>query len=161
MAQHEADREDFLRDATALVPRFELILPGELKTVLAGFHNDGRLSIYFGADPAYHFDAARRLRRAFVAGQLYRSQGVTMARLTRVRTAEATELQRYDLTAPELAEFLARLHTRMQSLAAAMAAGTTQVLAQEPTGDDYVVQLRLAAAGIAAAGPKLSPAIRR
>jgi len=62
-------------------------VPGEPENVIARFRADGSPSIYFGSDPVYHFDEAGRLRRAFVEEQLFRTQGDTLARLTRTRTA--------------------------------------------------------------------------
>ena len=63
MARHETDREDLMREATALERRCELQVPGMSQTVIAGLRADSRLSIYFGAHSVYHFDDALRLRR--------------------------------------------------------------------------------------------------
>ncbi|MGH7129995.1 MAG: hypothetical protein ACREJB_15520, partial [Planctomycetaceae bacterium] len=83
-----------MREATALARRVEIVCPDETEPVIAGVREDGTLSVYFGADPAYHFDASGRLRRAFAAGCLYRTQGHTLARLLRRRTASVVELLR-------------------------------------------------------------------
>src|SRR5262245_19900425 len=106
MSRHEADREDLMAEATALARRVKLSVPGEVERVVAGFRATGRLSIYFGGEPVYHFDAEGRLRRAFVNGLLYRTQGTTLARLRRERSAEVTELRRRDLSPTELRQFL-------------------------------------------------------
>ena len=70
MARDESDREDLLREATALVERIELA-PADAaddEHIVAGFRRDGALSIYFGADPVYHFNSAGELRRAYCDG---------------------------------------------------------------------------------------------
>ncbi len=67
MARDESSREDLLREATALVERIELvphatdplIAASDLfdKHIVAGFRRDGALSVFFGEDPVYHFNA--------------------------------------------------------------------------------------------------------
>ncbi|MEX0702920.1 MAG: hypothetical protein WD069_12560 [Planctomycetales bacterium] len=161
MARDESDREDLLREATALGRRAEFRLPGEPDTVTAGLRNDGRLSIWFGSDPAYHFDAEGRLRRAFVEGRLYRTQGTTLARLTRVRMPGATEMRRHDLDPDELADFIRRMRDRLARFAAALADGQAALLRSVPADDDaFVRDLRERLAAILAAPAALAPAIR-
>lgn len=106
MANHESDREDLLKEATALVRRAELTGPAHSIPVVFGFRRDGSLSLYFGADPVYHFDPEGRLKRAYVAGRLYRTQGDTLAELTRERSPSETVLQRRDLPPPKLKRLL-------------------------------------------------------
>jgi hypothetical protein len=76
MSRNESDREDLMAEATALRRRVQLQVPGEALSIIAGFRDEGRVSIYFGPDPVYHFDEQGRLRRAFVAGRLYRTQSL-------------------------------------------------------------------------------------
>ena len=136
MARHEADREDLMAEATALRERVELALPGETEHVVAGFREDGRFSLYFGPDPAFHFDADGRFRRAFVAGRLYRSQKQTLARLTRSRTDEAVHLERHDLDPAELERFLADMKDHLNRLARALEENQAAVMQQIPAGAD-------------------------
>ncbi|MGE0375691.1 MAG: hypothetical protein AB7I48_21580 [Planctomycetaceae bacterium] len=128
----EVDREDLLREATALRQRAEYRVPGELHSVVAGYRNDGALSVYFGPDPCFYFDAEGRLRRAFVGGDLFRTQGGTLARLRRVRTAAAVELQRQDLSPDECAAFLNTVRCRLMVLADALASGNAECLGDLP-----------------------------
>lgn len=116
MARIESDREDLMREATALVRRVEFHMPQEDEPIVAGFHRDGRVSIYFGGDPVYHLDAEAGLRRAFVDGDLFRTQGDTLARLTRQRTESESILARVDLNADQLEMFLHRAVARLQRL---------------------------------------------
>jgi hypothetical protein len=127
MARNEADREDLIREATALVDRLELIVPGFDAPVTAGFRRHGGLSLFFDQDPVYQFDSAGRMRRGFVAGKLFRSQGDTLAELTRQRTDAATTLLRRDLPADELAGFRNMMLQTLQRLADQLAAGTVVV----------------------------------
>lgn len=159
MARHEADREDLIAEATALVPRMELGVPEEFQPVVAGIRNGG-LSLYFGGDPVYHFDDQHRLRRAFVDGCLFRTQGTTLARLTRVRTESATELIRHDLSPEELEDFRQRMLQRLGNLAARLERSECRVLRQVPEDSDAVAQLALQLRGIRDSAPELAPAIR-
>lgn len=105
MARTESDRDDLMAEAVALTRRVEANVSGEKTLIVTGFRTNGWLSIYFGPDRMYQFDELGRLRRAFVHGLLYRTQGTTLAQLRRQRTDTETILLRRDLPHPELAEF--------------------------------------------------------
>jgi hypothetical protein len=135
MARNESDREDLMREATALGRRIEFSAPLEPATIVAGFRNSGGLSIYFGPDPVYHFDESARLRRAFVGGLLYRTQGTTLAMLKRVRTPAATELCRQDLNDDEQSDFREKVADRLRSLQLALDAGEVAIVQQVPEED--------------------------
>jgi hypothetical protein len=118
MARNEQDREDLIAEATAMVTRAELQCASYPELVTVGFWKNGRFSIYFDQDPVYQFAADGKLRRAFVGGQLYRSQPPIMVRLNRTRSATETTLVRDELNEDEvrqlwfdMAELLARLHS--------------------------------------------------
>lgn len=116
MALHEQDREDLMREATALFPRAEFQVEYLKDPLFWGQKKNGHFSFYFGSDPVYQFDQNAFLRRAFLDGQLYRTQGSTLARLTRVRNASESVLQRYDLTETELKACLHTMSQRFQQL---------------------------------------------
>jgi hypothetical protein len=141
MARHEVDREDLMTDATALRQRIELVMDGESEPIVAGVKSNGYVSVYFGADPAYHFDAAGGLRRAFVEGLLYRSQGNTLARLSRTRTAQTVDLARHDLEPAELEHFLASMETRLGHLQAALERGAVKITRQVPENENLIIRL--------------------
>jgi hypothetical protein len=132
MARDETDREDLMAEAIALRERIELVVPGEPEHVIAGFRDNGVFALYFGTDPAFQFDAQGRLRRAFVAGDLYRSQSATLARLTRTRSAGEVNLIRHDLTADELSRFLTAMRDKLARLLAALEQGAAVVVRQVP-----------------------------
>jgi hypothetical protein len=159
MARQESDREDLMAEATALRERVEFEVPGEAEQVVAGFRGDGRWSIYFGSDPVYHFDANGGLRRAFVAGDLYRSQARTLARLTRMRTPSAVQLVRHDLDPGELDRFLTEMTEHLDRLYAALEQNTVRVIQRVPPGLDLIP--RLARAVDVARPGRLSSAIKK
>lgn len=141
MARIESDREDLMREATGLNPRGEIQLPQMDTPVVAGFRSDDRCSVYFDAERCYHFDAHGRLRRAFVDGHLYRTQGETLARLARERTDTQTTLLRHDLTSDELAEFITTMRQHLQDLVAHLDGGTAHVLRVIPVTPAFTDRL--------------------
>lgn len=161
MARQESDREDLLREATALRNRVELTIPALNEPIVAGFRDENRLSVYFGTNLAAHFDGDHCLRRAFFAGCLYRSQGHTLARLSRVRTSAETELRRHDLLPDELRAFLGRLRTALGELEAALAARTERVIGQVPVDQDIRPRLLEFLAVASRPGIQLSNAIKK
>lgn len=145
MARLEADREDLLREAVALVRRLELSV--EAHAILLGFRATGWLSLYFDADPMYQFDELGRLRRAFVDGLLYRTQGSCLAQLERQRTAAETLLVRRDLSEELLASFRQQVHGRILWLLERLVSGHFQIKGQVPCDDanlvtDFIQALR-------------------
>lgn len=142
MARHEADKEDLIAEASALVDRFEFVNRAGTAAdtdngqkqghsapvdpyvaeavafenhscVVAGFRRDASFSIYFGQNPFYQFTPQHQLRRAWENGYLFRSQGHTLARLDRQRGPTGTVLQRTDLTAAELEGFFDRMRNHL------------------------------------------------
>jgi hypothetical protein len=160
MARHEADREDLMREATALERRCELQVPGGTQALIAGLRAGGLLSIYFGSQPVYHFDEASRLRRAYADGFLYRTQGTTLARFSRNRTETATELIRHDLDEAELARFRAQVSMRLETLAGSLRDGRVALLNSVPGGDDLRPELLDRIDHFLAAGAPLAPPIK-
>lgn len=148
MAREEHDREDLLREAVALVERCELELPGP-RHVFAGFRADGCASVYFDGDPAWHFNTRGQLRRAFVAGLLYKAQGCCLIRLERRRTAEAVELVRHACTSEETAALLERASSELAELERTIASGNFRLLGQVPAEADVVERMRHWLAGLA------------
>lgn len=127
MARHETDRDDLWAEAVALTSRAELTWPGRTEPVLVGRRPNGWWSIYFGQDAVLQFTADGQLRRAFRHGELFRTQGRTLARLTRERTPTETVLRRHDLSEAELAEFRTWTHALLTELQAALLSQSTIV----------------------------------
>jgi len=122
VARQESNKEDLIRDATALVERAEFICDGSRTHITVGFFRDGRCTVYFGQDRFYQFDSEGRVRRAYENGFLYRSQSSTLARMDRHRTTntdgetEKIVLHRSDLTSTELIEFRKRMLVLIRGL---------------------------------------------
>lgn len=161
MAQYEADREDLMREATAFRQRAEFTVPGETELVFVGFRDDGRLSIYFGSDPMYQFESQGALRRAFVDGALYRSQGDTLAKLTRRRTEAETVLQREDLPFDELFTLLAQMRQRCERLWTSLRSGAAQTMRRIPEDEEIVPRLTTALKTILLSLHALARAIKK
>lgn len=145
MARHEADREDLIREAVALKTRIEWDVPGEPEPVVTGVRSDLNLSIFFGQDPVYHFNPKGQLRRAYVDGFLFRTQGSTLARLQRERSGVETTLLRHDLTEPELAEFLTSMRSRLAALRTALqneVATALRSVVDEALAVDFLVAIQ-------------------
>lgn len=115
MAREEQDREDLLRDAKGLAIRAELWLDSAAEPVVVGFRGDAA-SLYFGADPVYHFNAQHALRRAFVGGELLKAERGRLIRLRRSRTPRQVSLLARELSAAETEAFLDVMHSRIQQV---------------------------------------------
>ena len=141
MAREEHDREDLLAEATAYVSRVELSLAGEAEPVFVGFRDSGLASFYFGAEPVYHFDSARALRRAFAQGRLLKAERGTLVALARRRTAAAVQLVREPLSAEQTRLFLDELQQRLSRLRTALEQGRYEVRGQVPAAGDVPGQV--------------------
>lgn len=117
MARQESDREDLLREATALAERIELApAAGDGEHVVVGFRRDSAASIYFGADPAYHFNAAGELRRAYCDGLLIKAEHGRLVSLERVRQENEVQLLRREMPVEAQQKFLAEMADRLRML---------------------------------------------
>jgi len=132
MARQESDREDLLREATALVERIELEVAGFEHPVVVGFRRSGCGSIYFGADPVVQFTTTGELRRGYRAGRLLKADQGRLVELQRERTAEATNLVRRDFTLGEEQAIVAELTDWIQRLRLALQAGNYRIVGQVP-----------------------------
>lgn len=128
MARNESDREDLIREAVGLPNRAEWSVPSQNEPVVTGIKRNGSLCLYLGADPVYQFDPEGQLRRAFVDGFLYRTQGSTLARIHRERTETESNLVRYDLDVAELDAFLNTMRSTLQTLRDELAGGEASLL---------------------------------
>ncbi len=155
----EADREDLLAEAVNLRERIELKVPGIDPPVAIGCNDLGHWSFYFGAEPMCRFDAEGQLRRAVRGGKLYRTQGGTLAELTRVRRDEVTNLERRDLSPREVEEFLSLVAADLRHLNAEFTSGRCEVLREVGTSAEFVTRLTALLAKLTASPLKLAPAL--
>lgn len=160
MSRLEQERDDIFREIQALSPRLQLQIAGQSQVVTAGQRTaTGGWSIFFDQDPVYHFDDRGRLRRAFSNGHLFRTQGKTLARLTRERNAREVNLHRHDLEPAELDAFLAEMQSRLDALRGSLQAGDATVLREEPLEMSTITQLAEALDTIAGAALALADPI--
>ena len=143
MAHHESDREDLLREATALVERIELVPSSSTSKaaetpIVAGFRADGALSVFFGEDPVYQFNAAGELRRAYCDGLLLMAVRGRLVSLQRLRSANEVQLVRHELTDAEQNDFLAAMRLRLRGLSALVGTRSFAVTGQFPPDADVL-----------------------
>ncbi len=155
----ESDREDLLAQAVNLRERIELRVPGSDDAVTIGCNDLGHWSFYFGAEPMYRFDAEGRLCRAVVNEKLYRTQGNTLAELTRVRLEQETQLQRRDLSLSEVEAFLGEVRTHLSHLHQGFPAGQCHTLREVGTPANFAERLSAMLARIAESPIQLAPAL--
>ncbi len=160
MAIHESEREDLMREATAFGRRTEFFIADHPDAVFVGFRDDGRVSIYWGSDPVHHFDTEGRLRRSYVDGQLYRTQGLTLARLTRQRSAGASELVRHDLSQHDLQGFLETMDRQLAALAEHIRSSHVQQQTQIPAQPDLLPMVLAAVQRVLNSRERLAPLIK-
>lgn len=141
MARQESDREDLFAEATALRERVEISYSSGGGS-LFGYREQGSLSMYLTPDRVYHFDERLRLRRAYVEGVLFRSEGKSLARLRRVREEGKSELLRSDLDERELELFLGELTKEVAELNRMLEEGSYEVGRQFPEEGDVVGRLK-------------------
>jgi hypothetical protein len=138
MAKFEQDREDLMREATALLPRAEIKLNDDPETITFGFRRSGGLSIFFGADPVFQFNSQRELRRAFVRGKLIKAVAGRLQSLDRRREGKEVVLWSTELTPGEEDELLAAAQALLFSFSLAIGRGDYQLLQQVPPQADAV-----------------------
>lgn len=139
MAREESDREDLLREATALTERIEIELQDEGSgRIVIGFRAADALSVFFDADPVYQFNTAGELRRAFCRGRLFKAERNRLIALERIRQPHEVQLVRHDLTDDEQQAFLVEMSGRLRKLAAAIAAKRYTVIGQVPPDADVL-----------------------
>lgn len=141
MARQESDREDLLREATALVERAEFTFPDEAEPVVAGFRRDGSFSVYFGGDPVVQFNSARQLRRGFFAGRLLKADKGKLVWLTRERTATESILHARELTPDESANLLTHAAELIDRLCSHLRVGAFTLVGQVPADGDIVARI--------------------
>jgi hypothetical protein len=142
MAHECHDREDLLRDARALVPRVQVQakLGCRLVSLFAGFRGES-LSVYFGADPVFHFNADGELRRAHVAGRLVKSDHGRLISMERVHTDDAVELRAEQLDDAAQAQLLTDMVDRLAALRAILESRQYKIDGVVPPESDALERL--------------------
>ncbi len=141
MAREESDREDLLREATALVERAEIQLK-DGESIVVGFRRDGSASVFFGGEPVYQFNARDELRRAFVGGRIIKAENGRLASLERRREAARVVLLRHELDLQEAEALCTEMMDRLSRLRTALATGEFTLVGQAPADSDIVARIR-------------------
>jgi hypothetical protein len=161
MARQSSDRDDLMAEVITYSPRVSLLMPGFSDMIVAGRRSDGRWSVFLGGDTVYHFDQDGRLRRAFVNGDLYRSQGLRLSRLKRQQTDTETVLLRHDLDAAELQAFRNQVCHLLLRLATAITGGQATVQQAIPPDVDFLPELATSIHKVVDAGCPLAEGLKR
>lgn len=127
MARQSADRDDLFADLTACSARWELNWSLSEQSLVVGLRENGWLTVYFDQDCYYQFNVQGQLRRAYRDGELYRSQGTTLARLKRERNANESLLLRADLNVRELQQFRKEMSAAFQHILVELEANRLRV----------------------------------
>lgn len=143
MARVGDDREDLLRDARNLSPRVQLraAIGGRDTAVFAGFRGES-LSLYFGPEPVFHFNAAGELRRAFLAGRIVKAEAGRLFAMERVLGENQVELRTSAVATHEHQTVFADLAARLADLRTAFASGEVVIEGKEPPDGDAVERLK-------------------
>src|SRR5262249_49847880 len=130
MARSESEREDLLREATALVERAEIRIPDEFDSIVIGFRRDGSASFFFAADPVYQFNAAGEFRRGYIGGLLYKAERGRLISLRRERSKTEVTLIRTELNSAEAESLLTDAHNRIMRLRQALLSDSITLVGQ-------------------------------
>jgi len=141
MARQESDREDLLREATALVQRAEFQLFDEPEPVIAGFRRDGNFSLFFGSEQVVQFNSAGELRRGYFDGKLLKADRGKLVWLTRERTTGAVVLHSRELQADEVEQTLSRATKLVDRLSSPLQQSTFKLVGQVPADGNIVQQI--------------------
>jgi hypothetical protein len=142
MARHSETRESLLRDARALSPRVLLRLrlrDGEVE-LFSGFRG-ASLSLYFGDDPVYHFNANGELRRAHVHDELIKTERRQLIFMRRQQREGETALVRQPDDDAAKQSFLANMQRHLDGLRSAIAAKQYEVIGEEPSSGEALPRL--------------------
>ena len=132
MARQESDREDILREATALVERAELRIAPRDEAFIVGFRRDGSASLFFNDELVFQFNNRDELRRAHAAGELLKAEAGRLIALRRQRTPDEVQLLRRELTDAEQQTQLRLLDSLLDLLRQGFASGELRVVGQHP-----------------------------
>ncbi|MCS7465259.1 hypothetical protein NZK35_01065 [Stieleria sp. ICT_E10.1] len=123
MAKQTDDREDLLRDGTAMPVRGRLWV--DRAEVVIGFRSRGQLSLYWDQDPVFQFDESCRLRRVFIDSCRLKAENGKLVRLRQPHESINQSVERLRLLTEPISEddeaaILQRLSDRLQQIDATL-----------------------------------------
>lgn len=138
MARHEQDREDLLREATALLERAEIQLLGVAEPVVIGFRRNGAASVYCSANQVYQFNEKNELRRAYKDGVLIKAVQGKLVQMERQREELSTVLVTRPITPEHELQFLAIADQTLQTILADLQSQRYRLIGQVPAEANVV-----------------------
>jgi hypothetical protein len=151
MSRQSTDREDLLREATGLKQRIELRLAdvdkdsreSSRESIVAGYRNNGSLTVYFGGDPVFQFNTDLELRRVFHHNHPMKAEAGQLVVLRRVRESEQTVLYRRVLSEEEQAALINEACQRLEEMLKRLQLGDYRCVGKVPA--DVEIEQRLQA----------------
>ena len=143
MSRNEADREDLLREATALVNRIELQLEDADEAWVVGFRRNDAASVYVGAAPVFQFNTTNELRRGYVDGRLIKAESGRLFWLERRRLEGETQLIRTPLTPEETTTVLSDARETLNRLRDAVASQRFHCIGAVPSESELLDKLSI------------------
>ncbi len=119
MAKQQQDKEDILREATALVNRIELKVPENSSwedSVFVGFRRDQSISFFFGGEPVYQFNIRNQFRRGYDRGVLLKAEHGQLVQLRQERENGKLVLLRRVWEETETTEYLESVRMNLAAL---------------------------------------------
>lgn len=119
MAKQQQDKEDILREATALVNRIELKIPENSSwedSVFVGFRRDQSISFFFGGEPVYQFNIRNQFRRGYDRGVLLKAEHGQLVQLRQERENGKLVLLRRVWEKTETTEYLESVRFNLAAL---------------------------------------------
>jgi hypothetical protein len=143
VAREIHEREDLLRDATALVPRLQLRLKSSdaVQEIFAGFRSERALSLYFDTEPVYHFNSRHELRRAFVDDRIIKAVGGKLVAMRPQRGPRSTDLVSQEFSPEEQQQFSRVLLEHLDQLRTALRTDDYELVGQVPAAGDGLLRL--------------------
>lgn len=138
MARIEQDREDLLRDARALLPRGEFLLPCVNDPVVIGYRKQGAVSVYLGQDPALHFNSHGELRRGYVDDRLLKAVDGRLVQMQRVRQEGEVQLRSRPLADEQQQAMLERVGRWLSLVRDGLSSHAYELVGQVPEDGDLV-----------------------
>lgn len=149
MARNEQDREDLLREATALVERIEIQPRVMVATpdaapdsIVIGFRRDGCASFFFGVSPVWQFNRAGELRRGYYEGRLLKAERGRLIAMQRERHPDEVFLVREELSREQERLILEQAEMMLRELQALLAAARFTLVGQVPAEGNVCQQVQ-------------------
>ncbi|MBA63830.1 MAG: hypothetical protein CMJ76_15865 [Planctomycetaceae bacterium] len=147
MAKQQQDKEDILREATALVNRVELQSFQDTdspQSVFVGFRRDGAISFFFDTEPVYQFNSRHAFRRGYYQNTILKAEQGKIVQLVRTRKGEQLILLRRDYSDQQTVAFVQEMQQNLLELYSYLQSEQYRIVGavvQQGTEQDLVSQI--------------------